>query len=62
MVISLYYYLRVIRSVFIDQSEQPLPKINLSPSVKAAMVICAGGAVVLGFMSWLFDHILQLTL
>jgi NADH-quinone oxidoreductase subunit N len=61
MVISLYYYLRVIRSVFIDQSEQPLPMISLSPSVKAAMIICAVAAVVLGFMSWLFNHILQLT-
>jgi NADH-quinone oxidoreductase subunit N len=61
MVISLFYYLRVIRSIFIDQQEEPLPVIMISPYVKFAMVICAGAAILLGFMSWLFDHILQLT-
>ena len=29
MIVSLYYYLRVIRAVFMDKNEQPIEKINI---------------------------------
>ena len=60
LVVSLYYYLRVIRAVFMDKNEQPIEKINILPSVKLGMVICAGGIVLVGLLSWIYDYITQL--
>jgi NADH-quinone oxidoreductase subunit N len=61
LVVSLYYYLRVIRAVFMDKNEQPIEKINILPSTKLGMVICAGGIVLVGLFSWIYDYITQLT-
>lgn len=57
MVISLYYYLKVVRAMFMDKNEQPIPKLYLNPTIKWAMVICATAIVLLGMFSWLYDHI-----
>lgn len=60
MVISLYYYLRVIRAIFMDKNENPIEKIKLSMSVKLGMIICGAGIVLVGLLSWIYDYILYL--
>jgi len=60
MIISLYYYLRVIRSVFMDKNDQPLEKINIEPSAKLGLMICAAGIVLVGLLSWIYDYIQSL--
>lgn len=60
MVISLYYYLRVVRAMFMDKNEQPIEKINISMSAKLGMIICGLGIVLLGLMSWVYDYIQSL--
>ena len=57
MIISLYYYLRVIRSMFMDKNEQPIEKINIEPTTKLALIICAAGVVLTGLLSWVYDYI-----
>ena len=57
MIISLYYYLRVIRAMFMDKNEIPVEKIKISPAVKLALIICGGGIVLTGVLSWIFDYI-----
>lgn len=57
MIISLYYYLRVVRAVFMDKNETPIEKIKLSGSVKMALIICGAAIVLLGLLSWVFEHI-----
>jgi len=57
MIISLYYYLRVIRSVFMDKNEQPLEKIKIEHSAKFALLICAAGIILVGLLSWVYDYI-----
>ena len=57
MIISLYYYLRVIRSVFMDKNDEPLDKIKIEPSVKLGLIICAAGIVLVGLLSWIYDYI-----
>lgn len=57
MIISLFYYLRVVRAVFMDKNEQPIGKIKISASVKMALLICGAGIVLLGLLSWVFEHI-----
>ncbi|MEO5888894.1 MAG: NADH-quinone oxidoreductase subunit N [Ferruginibacter sp.] len=60
MVVSLYYYLRVVRAVFMDKNEQPVEKINLGPSTKLGFLICGAGIVLTGLMSWVYDYIMAL--
>jgi NADH-quinone oxidoreductase subunit N len=61
LIVSLYYYLRVIRAVFMDKNDQPLAKVYINPSAKLGMIICAAGIVLVGLLSWIYDYITQLT-
>lgn len=61
MIISLYYYLRVIRSVFMDKNEQPLDKVKIEPSAKLGLIICGAGIVLVGLLSWIYDYIQTLS-
>jgi NADH-quinone oxidoreductase subunit N len=60
MIVSLYYYLRVVRSVFMDKNETPVEKINIQPSVKLGLLICGAGIILVGLMSWIYDYIISL--
>ena len=60
MIISLYYYLRVIRSVFMEKNDHPLEKIKLLPSAKMGLIICGAGIIMVGLMSWIYDYIQSL--
>ena len=57
MVVSLYYYLKVIRSMFIDQSETPFEKIGVNFATSAAIVLCFAGVLATGFASSLYQYI-----
>jgi len=60
MIVSLYYYLRVIRAVFMDKNEQPVEKIKIDLSAKLGLTICAAGIVLVGLLSWIYDYIEKL--
>ena len=57
MIISLYYYLRVVRAMFMDKNEQPIEKINTNSVTKFALILCAAGIVLIGLLSWVYDYI-----
>ena len=57
MVVSLYYYLKVIKTMFMDANEHPIGKIHSSWHPKLAMVICVGGILVTGIASGAYDYI-----
>jgi NADH-quinone oxidoreductase subunit N len=60
MIVSLYYYLRVIRAMFMDKNEQPIEKIKLDLSTRLGLLICGAGIVLVGLLSWIYDHIQSL--
>jgi NADH-quinone oxidoreductase subunit N len=60
MIISLYYYLRVVRAMFMDKNDQPIEKINTNPATKFALILCAAGIVLVGLLSWIYDYIQSL--
>ena len=57
MIVSLYYYLRVIRAMFMEKNEQPIEKIGIDPSVKLGLIICAAGILLIGLLSWVYEYI-----
>lgn len=62
MVISLYYYLKIVRAMFMDKNEQPIEKIKVNTTVKLAMIVCALAIVLLGLLSWVYEYIQSLSL
>ncbi len=60
MIVSLYYYLRVIRSVFMDKNDSPISKAVIDPFTKLGLIICGVGIVCTGLLSWIYDYIVSL--
>jgi NADH-quinone oxidoreductase subunit N len=57
MIISLYYYLRVIRAMFMDMNETPIEKLPVNSYTKFGLLICGAGIVLTGLLSWIYDYI-----
>jgi NADH-quinone oxidoreductase subunit N len=57
MVISFYYYLRVVKAIFMDQNETPIEKLSVPAVSKIAMYVCVLGIVVTGIASIVYDYI-----
>jgi len=60
MVISLYYYLRVIKAMFMDANDNPIEKVQAGWSPKIAMVICVAGIIITGLASGAYQYIYSL--
>ena len=58
MVVSLYYYLRVIKAVFIDKGvDGPIERIRVSPMVAISIIICIAGVLTIGFAGEIFEYV-----
>lgn len=61
LVISLYYYLRVVRAIFMDKNENPIEKVKPGTVATFGLVICAIGIVFTGLVSWIYEYIKSLS-
>jgi NADH-quinone oxidoreductase subunit N len=61
MVIALYYYLKVVRAMFMDPNENPMVKINIPRSPRLALLICMTGIILTGLMSYIYEYIYSLS-
>ncbi len=61
MIVSLYYYLKVVRAMFMDKNENLIERLHTSNSVRLGLIICSAGIVLAGLMSWIFDYIKSLS-
>lgn len=59
--ISLYYYLRVIRAMFIEKSDKPVPTFRSSNAMRLALIMCVAGIFIIGFASGIFEYIRSLS-
>jgi NADH-quinone oxidoreductase subunit N len=55
--ISLYYYLRVVRAMFIEKSDNPVPTFRSSNAMRIALILCVAGIFAVGFASGIFEYI-----
>lgn len=55
--IALYYYLKVIRAMFLRRSENPIPHFNNDVFMKLGLATASAGILVLGLYSPLYDYI-----
>ncbi len=57
MVVSLYYYLKVVKAIFMDSNENPIKKLMVPASPKLALFICSTGIILTGVMSYVYEYI-----
>jgi NADH-quinone oxidoreductase subunit N len=55
--ISLYYYLLVVKAMFINKNETPIAALSSTFYEKVAMSLCLVGVVVIGFVSGIYNYI-----
>lgn len=60
MIVSLYYYLRVIRAIFMDKNDNPMPALPVAAMSKAGLIICLAGILLTGMMSGSYEYIFAL--
>ncbi len=60
--ISLYYYLLVVRAMFLRKSENPIPFFESSLYMKMGLAITVVGILVLGVYSPVYDYIYELSI
>jgi len=56
-VISLYYYLLLVKAMFINKSDSPIITIKSDMPVKISLVICTLAIVVVGLISTIYEQI-----
>ncbi len=59
-VISLYYYLLVVKAMFINKNESPIPCLTSDRPMRISLIVCVGGIMAIGFYSPVFEYINQL--
>ena len=60
-IISLYYYLLVVKAMFISQEECKIANFKSACSERTAMWICVAGIIILGIASCVYNSLLGLT-
>lgn len=54
---SLYYYLLVVKAMFINKNETPIAKLNSTWQEKLAFTLCLAGIALIGFASGVYDFV-----
>jgi NADH-quinone oxidoreductase subunit N len=57
MIISFYYYLRIVKAIFMDPNDNPIQKVLVPRFSKVAMYVCVIGIVFTGLVSYVYDYI-----
>ena len=61
-VVSLYYYLLIVKAMYIIPTDKPLPTFKSDFNTKLALAICTVGIVLFGVCSCIFDWLTSVTI
>lgn len=56
-VVSLYYYLLIVKAMFINKTESPLPTFKSDCNTRLALAICTAGILLFGVASCIYEAI-----
>jgi len=56
-VISLYYYLLIVKAMYITKEDNPLPAFSLDGATKLSLALCTAGICLLGVVSCVYEWI-----
>lgn len=56
-IISLYYYLRVVKAMFINKSEAPIASFSSDGYTRLSLIACSAGIICIGILSIVYESI-----
>ncbi len=56
-VVSLYYYLLIVKAMYITPNDEPIEHFNSSKYSRISLIICLAGILLLGICSFIFEEI-----
>lgn len=56
-VISLYYYLLVVKAMFINNNDAPITAFTSDMAMRVSLLVCSVGILIIGFYSPVFEYI-----
>ncbi len=56
-VVSLYYYLLIVKAMYINKSDTPVPAFKSSIITRTSLVVCFAGIILLGICSFVYGSI-----
>ena len=56
-VVSLYYYLLIVKAMYIKPSDYPLPTFKTDVNTRVALAICTAGIALFGICSCIYDYL-----
>jgi NADH-quinone oxidoreductase subunit N len=59
--ISLYYYLLVIKAMFINKSDNPITSFKSDLPMRISLIVCVVGILAAGFTNQVFDYFIKLS-
>ncbi len=59
--VSLYYYLGVVRAMFINKNDNPVPSFRSSNTMRISLLLCGAGLLFIGFVGGIFEYILSIS-
>ncbi len=54
-VVSLYYYLLIVKAMYIRQTDSPLPAFSTDGATRLALTVCTAGIILFGICSCIYD-------
>ncbi len=60
-ILSLYYYLLIVKAMFIQKNENPIPAFRSDGYTRISLILCLAGIFLLGILSVVYDRISLLT-
>jgi len=60
MVVSLFYYLKIVKTLFMDENSDPVARISTGLSSRIALTVCVGGVLITGVASGAYQYIFSL--
>ena len=61
-VVSLYYYLLIVKAMYITKTDSPLPTFQSDANTKIALAVCTAGVALFGIASCIYDWIAAATI
>ena len=58
-VISLYYYLLIVKAMYINKNDNPLPTFKSDCNTKLALVVCTAGIMIFGVFSFCYQWLAE---
>jgi len=60
-IVSLYYYLRVVKAMMIDQSDTPIATFKTPWPMRLSLLLCVAGIFIIGFASFIYEFIFNIS-